>query len=155
MRKHMRKLFTAALMLACVAGCGQNEVSAPAGAPRGPAVDAASASPVAEVDYRRDVSDVSATAASTAEYPEDNTADVRLTVTNHGDKPATYEIVIGVYDASKAQVGAILVSTLASEYGPTQPGAVLKVSGAYGMDGGKLPKPFTVEVQSVDRVPAA
>jgi hypothetical protein len=146
----MRKFLALAFMvLACVAGCGQHmEAAAPATTSAGPVATTAP-----EVDYRQDVTRVTASAASLTEYPEGGTLDVTMTITNHGDQPATYEIVLAVYDSTTAQVGTVLVSTSASNYGPTKPGGVLLVSGAYGM-GGKLPDPFTVEVQSVDRVPA-
>jgi hypothetical protein len=154
-------LVLAAALVATLAACGSSnhDSASPAVSSAAPSyVESAppveTDAPATEVDYRKDVTALKAVAASKADFPEGNTADVSLTITNHGTEAATYEIVIGVYDSSKAQVGAILVSTAASEYGPTKAGGTLKVTGPYGMDGGKLPEPFTVEVQSVDRVAA-
>lgn len=149
-------VFTAALMLS-VAGCGSTDE--PAAAPSASYTEsappvAASDAPVTVVDFRKDVTDVHAVAADKDKFPEGNTAVVSMTITNHSANAATYEIVLGVYDESKAQVGSILVSTEASNLGPTKAGAVLKIHGPYGMDQGTLPNPFAVEVQSVDRIPA-
>lgn len=157
MHKATALIVAAALTLA-LAACGNDAKDNGSEAGSSAAPTAVESSPpagsagIGEVDYRRDVTDVKARAASLTDFPEGDTADVSMTITNHGDKAATYEIVLGVYDKTTAQVGSILVSTEASNQGPTKAGGTLKLSGAYGADC-KLPEPFTVEVQSVDRVP--
>lgn len=142
------------IAVALLAGCGDSKLR-PEATPSASSGLVESAPPsgsagMGNVDYRRDVTDLKAVAASSADFPEGDTADVSMTITNHGDKAATYEIILGVYDKTTAQVGSILVSTSASNEGATKPGGTLKLSGAYGADC-KLPNPFTVEVQSVDR----
>lgn len=152
MRKTLAILAALAFSVTAAA-CGSDE---PAAAPTAPgyteSVAPSESVPTAVVDYRQDVSDVTAKAAPESAYPEGNAAELSFVITNHGAEPATYEIVFAVYDSTKAQVGAILVNTDASSYGPTQPGATLKAQGVWLMDGGKLPEPFAVDVQSVDRI---
>jgi hypothetical protein len=155
----MRKAFaliigTAALSLAA---CGSHSAS-PAPSASSAYVESAAPSPAvsaAPIDYTKDVSDVSAKPESLSAFPEGDTANLSFTITNHGTDAASYTVVFAVYDKTGAQTTAIGVDTATSGYGPTKPGGILKVSGPWGTtDNAKLPVPFTVAVQSVDRIPA-
>jgi hypothetical protein len=146
-----------AIIALALSGCSASEPAAkPAAAnPSSSFVEVTPpAASATTTDARQDVSNVSAKAASAVDYPEGDTADVALTIINHSATPATYDVILGVYDEALTQVGSIRVNTDASGQGPTKPGGTLKLTGSYGSDV-KLPKPFTVDVQSVERDPAA
>jgi flagellar basal body-associated protein FliL len=123
-------------------------------APRFPTSDH-SATPASDADYRKDIGKVTATRASVTAFPEGDTVVVDFTVTNHSQDSAVYTVQLAVYDEAQTQVGGILISTDASQYGPTLPGHQLRVHGPYAMDNGPVPPGFTVGVASVDRIPVA
>lgn len=159
----MRKtLATLALIVAVgltAAGCSDSpdtDTAAPS-----PAVSASESAGMGTVepsglyDPAKDVTAVVASPASVAKYPERNAINLDFTVTNHGPVAATYAVTFAVFDSTGAQVGAALVDTGNSGYGPTKPGAVLKVKTVGLMDGNTVPDVFTVRVQSVETTPAA
>jgi hypothetical protein len=144
---------SAVVLFAC---SSQSASPAPAGTPAFVESSAPSAAVSASpADWTKDVTDVSAKAEALTTFPEGDTARLSFTITNHGTDAATYTVIFAVYDKSGAQTTAIGVDTGNSGYAPTKPGGILKVSGPWGTtDGAKLPVPFTVAVQSVDRIPA-
>lgn len=156
MRKTLAVLTAVAFTLTAAA-CGSHSAS-PAPAGTSAYVESSAPSPAVSAspaDWTKDVTDVSAKAEPLDVYPEGDTADLSFTITNHEADAATYTVIFAVYDKAGTQTTAIGVDTGNSGYGPTKPGGILKVTGQYGTtDSAKLPVPFTVAVQSVDRIPA-
>ena len=126
------------LLLVALAACASPSSQPPPSTP-------ASATP----DARIDVTEVSAVLSP--DFPDGSVAQVSMTITNHSSAPATYDVILGVFDSALVQVGSIGVDTAASSLGPTRPGGVLRVSAPYGINQGVLPDPFSVDVLSVVR----
>jgi hypothetical protein len=158
----MRKtLIIGALFVGLLTAAGCNDKPETSGVGASPAssfTESAAPSesvPPTALDPQKDVSDVKASHADSTKYPEMNGINLDFVVTNHGTDSATYAVTFAVYDGTGAQVGAALVDTGNSGYGPTKPGGILKVSTVGLLDGGTVPDKFSVLVQSVERTPEA